>query len=249
MAATMQRRKLLILENDRALRRELEAVFSDLEVTAAEASEQTLALVRRTEPDVVLFDLGTAREPAVAAQSLELLRQILNISPDTKIIAMTEHDARELAVSAVGLGAADFYHKPLDAGVLSIVVRRALRIRELEEENWRLRERTGAMALEGIIGVSDCDAQPVPRDREGGTHQCHRAAAGRQRHGQGAAGACAAPALGPLAQALRGHQLRGDPRHAARERAVRLREGRLHRSRQAHRRQARVRRRRHGVPR
>jgi len=91
----------------------------------------------------------------VAAQSLELLRQILNISPDTKIIAMTEHDARELAVAAVGLGAADFYHKPLDAGVLSIVVRRALRIRELEEENWRLRERTGAMALEGIIGVSD----------------------------------------------------------------------------------------------
>jgi two-component system NtrC family response regulator len=155
MAAAMQRRKLLILENDRALRRELEAVFSDLEVTVCETSEQALATVRRTEPDVVLFDLGTAHKPAVAAQSLELLRQILNISPDTKIIAMTEHDARELAVAAVGLGAADFYHKPLDAGVLSIVVRRALRIRELEEENWRLRERTGAMALEGIIGVSD----------------------------------------------------------------------------------------------
>src|SRR5256886_12322423 len=31
--------------------------------------------------------------------------------------------------------------RSLDAGVLSIVVRRALRIRELEEENWRLRER------------------------------------------------------------------------------------------------------------
>jgi two-component system NtrC family response regulator len=156
MAATMQqRRKLLILENDRALRRELELMFSDLDVTACETSDQTLAIVRRTEPDVVLFDLGAAREPAVAAQSLELLRQILNISPDTKIIAMTEHDARELAVAAVGLGAADFYYKPLDAPVLSIVVRRALRIRELEEENWRLRERTGAMALEGIIGVSD----------------------------------------------------------------------------------------------
>ncbi len=99
MAAAMQRRKLLILENDRALRRELEAVFSDLDVTACETSDQTLAIVRRTEPDAV--------------------------------------------------------HKPLDAGVLSIVVRRALRIRELEEENWRLRERTGAMALEGVIGVSD----------------------------------------------------------------------------------------------
>jgi two-component system, NtrC family, response regulator len=155
MAAAMQRRKLLILENDAALRRELEAVFSDLEVTACEASEQTLALVRRTEPDVVLFDLGEAREPVPAAQSLNLLRQILTIAPDTKIVAMAEHDARELVVAAVGLGASDFYHKPLDASVLSIVVRRALRIRELEEENWRLRERTGAMALEGIVGVSD----------------------------------------------------------------------------------------------
>src|SRR5215470_17492851 len=155
MVAAMHRRKLLILESDRALRRELEAVFSDLEVTVCEASEQTLATVRRTEPDVVLFDLGTAHKPAVAAQSLDLLRQIITLSPDTKVIAMTEHDARELAVAAVGLGAADFYHKPLDAGVLSIVVRRAFRIRELEEENWRLCERTGSMALDGIIGVSD----------------------------------------------------------------------------------------------
>jgi len=151
----IHRRKLLILEDDRALRRELEPIFSDLEVTVAETSEQALVLVRRLEPDVVLFDLGTAREPAAAAQSLDLLRRILNLSPDTKLIAMIERDARELAVAAVGVGATDFYYKPLDAGVLSIVVRRAFRIRELEEENWRLRERTGAMALEGIIGVSD----------------------------------------------------------------------------------------------
>src|SRR6185312_344790 len=156
MAATgLQRCKLLILENDRALRRELEGIFSDLNVTSSETSDQALALVRRIEPDVVLFDLGTAQRPEVAAQSLALLRQILTLAPDTKIIAMTEHDARELAVAAVGLGAADFYHKPLDASVLSIVVRRAFRIRELEEENWRLREQTGAMALEGIISVRD----------------------------------------------------------------------------------------------
>jgi two-component system, NtrC family, response regulator len=155
MPGDIQRRKLLILENDRGVRRELEQIFSDLDVTSDNTSEQALVLVRRLEPDVVLFDLGAAREPSLATQSLELLRQILNLAPDTKIIAMTEHDARQLAVAAVGLGAADFYHKPLDAGVLSIVVRRAFRIRELEEENWRLREQTGAMALEGIVGVSD----------------------------------------------------------------------------------------------
>jgi len=155
IAVETQRRKLLILENDRRLRRELEQMFADLDVTGAETSAQVLVLVRRLEPDVILFDLGSAPDAALAGQNLELMRQILNLAPDTKIIAMTEHDARGLAVQAVGLGAADFYHKPLDAGVLSIVVRRALRIRELEEENWRLREQTGSMALEGIIGASD----------------------------------------------------------------------------------------------
>ncbi|MBW4053412.1 MAG: PEP-CTERM-box response regulator transcription factor [Proteobacteria bacterium] len=154
MAAEI-RRKLLILENDSSLRRELEGIFADLDVITGETTEQALAMVRRAEPDVVLFDLGAARKPDVAAQSLDLLRQILHLSPDTKVIAMTEHDARELAVAAVGLGATDFYYKPLDAGVLSIVVRRAFRIRELEVENGRLREQTGAMALEGIIGASD----------------------------------------------------------------------------------------------
>jgi two-component system, NtrC family, response regulator len=149
------RRKLLILENDRSLRRELEGIFADLDVITGETSEQALAMVRRAEPDVVLLDLGAARQPDVAAQTLALLRQILHLSPDTKVIAMTEHDAREVAVAAVGLGATDFYYKPLDAGVLSIVVRRAFRIRELEVENGRLREQTGSMALEGIIGASD----------------------------------------------------------------------------------------------
>jgi two-component system, NtrC family, response regulator len=154
-ALDKQRRRLLILCDDQGMRRELEKIFSDLDVNASEICDEVPVLVRRVEPDVVLLDFGAARAPAGAAQSLALLRDIVKLSPDTRIIAMTEYDARELAVAAVGLGAADFYHKPLDAGVLSIVVRRAFRIRELEEENWRLREQTGSMALEGIIGVSD----------------------------------------------------------------------------------------------
>ena len=158
--ATAQHGTLLLVQSDQALHRTLEALFADFNVICSDASEQALTLVRRAEPDVVLFDLGAAREPALATKELELLRQILTLAPNPKIIAMTVPDARELAVQAAGLGAADFYHKPIVAGVLSIVVRRAFRIRELEEENWRLREQTGAMALEGIIGASD--AKPVP---------------------------------------------------------------------------------------
>src|SRR5215472_19076984 len=103
MSVAHPRRKLLIVVSDRSLRRQLETMFSDLEVTASRTGEDTLALVRRTEPDVVLLDLGAAREPGAAGPSLELLRQILNLTPDVKLIAITEPDARELTVAAIGL--------------------------------------------------------------------------------------------------------------------------------------------------
>jgi two-component system, NtrC family, response regulator len=149
---------LLILENDPARSEELAAVFSDLKVTVSPVGEKALALVRRIEPEVVLFDLGDGGNPD-EAQNLVLLRQILSIAPTTKLVAMTGENSRDLSVKAVGLGATDFYHLPVNAAVLSMVVRRALRIRELEAENSWLREQTGAMTLEGVIGASDAIRQ------------------------------------------------------------------------------------------
>ena len=131
-AASAERGKLLLILADRALRGELEGIFADFDLQCAEPGEQVLEFVRRTEPEVVLFDLGSSREPAHAALKLDLLASILSVAPSTKVIAMTDSDARELAVQAVGCGAADFYHKPIIAQVLSIVVRRAFRIRALE---------------------------------------------------------------------------------------------------------------------
>ena len=149
---------LLIVGNDAARNAELAAVFTDLKVTSSPVGEKALVLVRRIEPEVVLFDLGDSGH-AEEAQTLALLRQILSIAPATKLIAVTGEHSRDLTVKAVGLGATDFYHLPVNAAVLSMVVRRALRIRELEAENSRLREQTGNMTLEGVIGASDAMRQ------------------------------------------------------------------------------------------
>ncbi|HET7809134.1 MAG TPA: PEP-CTERM-box response regulator transcription factor [Steroidobacteraceae bacterium] len=148
----MERRKLLILVDDGHLRGALSKIFEDLDVHCAPVSLQSLAALRRLEPDVVLLDLDGGHPDT---PPLDLLQEILRVGPAIKIIAMTEPEARRLAVDAVGMGASDFYHKPINAAVLSIVVRRAFRIRELEAENGRLREQAVSMASEGIIGSSD----------------------------------------------------------------------------------------------
>jgi DNA-binding NarL/FixJ family response regulator len=49
---------LLIVANDPVRSAELAAVFSDLKVTTSTVGEKALTLIRRIEPEVVLFDLG-----------------------------------------------------------------------------------------------------------------------------------------------------------------------------------------------
>jgi len=115
---------------------------------------------------------------------------------------MIEHDARELAVAAVGLGATDFYHKPLVAPYCRSSCGARCVSAKLEEENWRLRERTGSMALEGIIGVSDAMRSVCRAIEKVAPTNATVLLLGDQRHRQGSAGACAAPPVGPCAQAF-----------------------------------------------
>jgi len=76
-----ERRKLLLVQSDQTLRGTLASMFEDLDVVCADLCEEALTLVRRAEPDVVLFDLGSAGGPAQATRELELLRKILTLAP------------------------------------------------------------------------------------------------------------------------------------------------------------------------
>jgi two-component system, NtrC family, response regulator len=141
------RHRLLILADRAEIRAELQPLFADLELQCEPLTTHTEALLRRFDPEVVLLD-------CTSTEALRQLPEIIRLAPNTKVVAMVGQGDRELAVRAVGLGADDFYYQPIDVTVLSLVVRRALRMRELEFENLRWREQTGIMALEGILGVS-----------------------------------------------------------------------------------------------
>jgi two-component system NtrC family response regulator len=148
-------KKLLIVEDDPGLQSQLRWCFDGYEVIAAEDRPSALAQLRRHEPAVVLQDLGLPPDPAGVSEGLAALADILEMAPHTKIIVITGNDDRENAVKAVGLGAYDFYQKPIDTDVLSLIVQRAYRMHELEEENRRLMRQQSASPLEGIIATSD----------------------------------------------------------------------------------------------
>jgi len=152
--ASQNKRVLLLVEDDRGLQSQLKWAFEDYQVVVAEDRESALAQLRRHEPPVVALDLGLPPDPANASEGFAALEEMLALQPDTKVIVVTGNDERENAVKAVGMGAYDFYEKPVEPEILGLIVDRAYRLYELEQENRRLARRSERSPLEGVIATS-----------------------------------------------------------------------------------------------
>ncbi|MDJ0927057.1 MAG: PEP-CTERM-box response regulator transcription factor [Gammaproteobacteria bacterium] len=149
-----ENRTLLVVEDDPGLQSQLRWCFADYEVLVAEDRESAMAQLRRHEPPVVLQDLGLPPDAEGVSEGLATLEQVLAAAPGTKVIVVTGHGDQENAVRAVGLGAYDFYQKPVDTDTLQLIVNRAYQIYELEQENQRLLRQQSASPLDGIVAAS-----------------------------------------------------------------------------------------------
>jgi two-component system NtrC family response regulator len=152
---TDEKPKLLIVEDDVGLQKQLKWCFDEYEVLFAATRSEAIAQLRRHEPWVVLQDLGLPPDAEGVTEGMETLREILSMSPDTKVIVVTGNHDRDNAVRAVSLGAYDFYQKPVDTDVLRLIVSRAFHIRALEEQNRLLREAQSMSAVDGLIATDE----------------------------------------------------------------------------------------------
>ena len=147
--------KLLIVEDDPGLQRQLKWAFDDFEVIVADSRQGALAGLRRHEPPVVLQDLGLPPDPEGVSEGFTTLQEILKLAPHTKVIVVTGQLDRDNAVKAVGQGAYDFYQKPVDMDVLRLIVQRAYQIHDLEAKNRALVSEQARMPLAGVIAMSE----------------------------------------------------------------------------------------------
>ena len=72
------------------------------------------------------------------------------IAPETKVIISSGNENRANAVEAIASGAYDFYAKPVDIDVLTLIIRRALPVYDLEAES-RQRQTVSTTPLAGLI--------------------------------------------------------------------------------------------------
>jgi two-component system NtrC family response regulator len=147
--------KLLIVEDDLGLQKQLKWCFDEYEVLIASSRSEAIAQWRRFEPPVVLQDLGLPPDADGVSEGIATLKEILSIAPLTKVIVVTGNHDRDNAVRAVSLGAYDFYQKPVDTEVLRLIVSRAFNMHALEEQNRLLRETHHNAPFEGFFATDD----------------------------------------------------------------------------------------------
>jgi two-component system NtrC family response regulator len=143
-----QKAKVLIVDDDAAIRRQLKwGLTDDFDVFSAADAKDGFELARANRPDVVALDLALDGEDPETG--FNLLDRFVSFDPLLKVVMVTGRDARENALRAVDQGAFDFFTKPIDLDELRILLRRAVAVRRLELENLSLREK---LRREGSLG-------------------------------------------------------------------------------------------------
>src|SRR5690606_29882633 len=106
------------------------------EVDAASTGEECLARVAERAYDVILLDIWL---PGIDRPTT--LQRLGERQVDAQVVIISGHGNIESAVRAIKMGAFDFVEKPLSLEKTVLVVRNAMRQRDLETENRVLRAR------------------------------------------------------------------------------------------------------------
>jgi FixJ family two-component response regulator len=123
--------RLLIVDDDRNLCDALQETFDGwgIETKAMTRPQTVISHIKKTCYNVVLLDIVMPDK-----SGFDLIPDIHELCPDTKIIIMTGYADKEKAVKAIRLGVFDFLEKPINMTVLSHAVKRAMHTYMMEEE-------------------------------------------------------------------------------------------------------------------
>ncbi len=150
------KQKLLIVDDDEDLRTQMKwALTGEYDVFVAEDRNSAIAMFKKEQPAVITLDLGLPPQPAGVEEGFAALDEILNENGQTKVIIITGRGEKENALRAVGMGAYDFFYKPIQLDELKVVIRRAFYVSQLEREQKAMKKRLKDDAFEGILGSCD----------------------------------------------------------------------------------------------
>ncbi len=138
---------VLIVDDEAEIRESLENILreEDYTVTSAATAAEALELLRDAAYDVVLLDIWLPDR-----DGLEALIEIRQMEGThiPEVVIISGHGTIEAAVKATKLGAYDFLEKPLSLARTLIVLKNAMKARQMREDN---QEFARQLAVKGTV--------------------------------------------------------------------------------------------------
>jgi DNA-binding NtrC family response regulator len=130
--------RLLLVDDDPNTLASLGRAFrlSGHEAVVCDSAARAIEQIKAQPFDVILSDVVMPGK-----DGLELLAEIRALGVDTPVVMISGQATVDMAVRATKLGAIDFLEKPLSTDKLLLTVENAVKLKRLEVENKRLRER------------------------------------------------------------------------------------------------------------
>ena len=126
---------LLVIDDEKNIREGLATDFEmdGYNVKVAANGQEGIDFLEKGNIDLVITDL---RMPVISGE--DVLKKVTAEMPGIPVIVLTGHGSIDSAVSAMQNGAYDFLTKPLNLNHLELVVKRALKNRELSLQHQQL---------------------------------------------------------------------------------------------------------------
>jgi DNA-binding NtrC family response regulator len=156
------RAKILLVEDDPALRLVLRNVLEMNDYTVLEADSKASAeIILKEDSDIaaLVLDLGLPPSPHTTTEGLAVIKMVVAQLYRAKIVVLTGQDEESSALAAIREGAFDFLSKPSrSADILNAVQRAVLfyrKERTLEDEEGLTRLQINAKVSDGLKAVRE----------------------------------------------------------------------------------------------
>lgn len=160
--------KILVIDDERAIRRALREIleFEEFEVVEAENGKEGLEKASSGSFDIIFCDIKMPQ-----MDGMEVLDELLKAKIDIPVIMISGHGNIETAVQAIKKGAFDFIEKPLDLNRILVTIRnakdRTILVEETKNLKTTVKKFKGSSIIgetEGIIKIKEMIEKVAPSD-------------------------------------------------------------------------------------
>jgi two-component system response regulator PilR (NtrC family) len=144
--------EILLADDEVTFRETFAKVLQEegMSVTAVANGTDAIKAIMKQPYTVAILDIQMP-----GADGIKVLREIMRIRPESRVIMIAAYGTVEMAVEAIKLGACDYVMKPVMFDDILTKIHQHLRYMELQEENEQLkRELNDRFDIEQIVGQS-----------------------------------------------------------------------------------------------